>query len=582
MAGAVAAAVPTVLVAQGRASSDSIASARACVNHVISGITVRPQFPFYVGLTGQYRRVARGLQGLHATTRETVVRVFLQLHVGQKCTEIGRTETERVLRAQPFIADAHVTAYDDGQGGVHIDVFTVDEISLLGTVAARNRSPFVYKVRAGENNLDGLGLHVAAEWDYNQYYRDRFEGEIADFVFLNRPWFFGLQGERDPLGGQWSASLSQRFLTDLQTFGWLVGGGSQNSYFGFLSPEAPNDLNLPSLEFARSYAELGGVVRLGQPGRLGLFGVALTRLQEAVAGVPVIVGQQGLMPVAPTDSLTLGTLSHRYGQHQETRLNALFGFRSIRFERVVGFDALHGPQDLPVGFQIGSLFGRSMSQLSSKDNDIFVSASSYAGYATRTWFAAIQAQGEGRNDRSTNLWDGILASGRAAIYWKPNDDATIILDEEYSLGTRSRIPLQLSFADPRGGVRGYLNSLLAGGERSVSRLEVHYALPSIGDLATIGLAPFFDAGQLWALDAPFGVTTKPTFGAGIGLLVAFPPNSRHNYRLDIAFPLEPDSHTGHFELRFSTTTATSSFWIEPYDLGRSREPNVPATIFNYP
>jgi hypothetical protein len=64
--------------------------------------------------------------------------------------------------------------------------------------------------------------------------------------------------------------------------------------------------------------------------------------------------------------------------------------------------------------------------------------------------------------------------------------------------------------------------------------------------------------------------------------VAFPANSRRTYRLDLAFPLDPDRNTGRFELRFTTSTATSVFWNEPFDLSRGREPTVPATVFNYP
>jgi hypothetical protein len=299
-----------------------------------------------------------------------------------------------------------------------------------------------------------------------------------------------------------------------------------------------------------------------------------------VNGVPVIVADRGLEP--DTNPVTLLPLANKYGQHQETRLNAIVGYRAIHFERVVGFDALNGPQDIPVGAQFGGIVGKSMPQLSTKDNDVFVGSSVYAAYASRSWLLGIQAEGEGRHDRVTAQWDGILASGRAAWYWKPTPAQTVIIDEEYSLGTRMRIPFQLTLADLRGGVRGYANSLLAGGERAVTRVETRFLLPPIGQLLQVGLAPFGDMGKLWALDTPFGVTTSPTFSAGLGLLVAFPANSRRTYRLDLAFPFDPDRNTGRFELRFTTSSASSTFWNEPFDLSRGREPTVPATVFNYP
>jgi hypothetical protein len=561
-------------------SADSARSAAACLGKTVTAIDVRPQDPYYIGLTGQFRRIARGLQALHATTKERVVRTFLQLHVGEKCTEIRRTETERVLRAQPFIADARVVAYDDGAGGVHIDVYTTDEVSLIGQINVRDRNPLIYAIKLGEGNLGGLGMLLVGEWDSNLFYRDRWAVNYTNYNFLGLPYRLSGDAVRDVLGGRWDAQLSDPFLTDLQRYGWVVGGGSQRQFFTFLTPAAPDNKTLPAVDFTRTYADLAWVTRVGHVGSLGVFGASFTRLKEAVSGTPIIVGDFGLQP--DTAPATLLPLAGKFGQHQETRLNALVGYRSIRFQRVIGFDALNGPQDIPVGFQVGGLFGKSFSQLSSKDNDIFVSSSFYSAYARRNWLLGIQAEGEGRDDRVTSLWDGVLASGRAAWYWKPTASQTVIIDEEYSLGTRMRIPFQLTFADFRGGLRGYANSLLAGGERAVTRAEVRFALPPIGQLLQLGVAPFGDMGKLWALDTPFGVTTNPTYSTGIGLLAAFPANSRRTYRLDLAFPLDPDRNTGRWELRFSISTATSTFWNEPFDLSRGREPGVPAQVFNYP
>jgi hypothetical protein len=583
---AVLSAAPVRLLAQQglgyshQASVDSARSAAACAGKVISGIDVRPQAPYYIGLTGQFRRVARGLQGLHATTKEHVIRTFLQLHVGERCTEIRRTETERVLRAQPYIADARVSAYDDGHGGVRIDVYTTDEVSLVGAVNVRDRNPLIYAIRVGETNLAGLGMLLVGTWDSNLYYRDRWALQYTNYNFLGLPYRLSGDAVRDVLGGLWDAQLSDPFLTELQRWGWVVGAGSQRQFFTFLTPAAPDNKTLPAVDYTRTYSQLAVVRRAGHVGSMGLFGGSLTRLKEAVNGTPVIVGDYGLLP--DTNPATLLPLVGKYGQHQETRLNGIIGYRAIRYERVIGFDALNGPQDIPVGFEIGSLFGRSFAQLSTKDNDVFVSSSVYSAYATKSWMLGIQAEGEGRDDRSTELWDGIMASGRAAWYWKPAADKTVIVDEEYSLGTRMRIPFQLTLADWRGGLPGYANSLVAGGERAVTRVETRFLLPPIGQLLQLGVAPFGAMGKLWALDTPFGVTTNPTYATGVGLLAAFPGNSRRTYRLDLAFPLNPDRNTGHYQFRFTITTATSTFWNEPFDLSRGREPTVPATVFNYP
>jgi hypothetical protein len=302
---------------------------------------------------------------------------------------------------------------------------------------------------------------LVGQWDSNLHYRDRWALNYTNYNFLGLPYRLSGDAVRDVLGGRWDVQVSDPFLTELQRWGWVAGGGSQRQFFWFLTPAAPDNTTLPSVDFTRTYAQLAVVGRVGHAGDLGLFGGSLSRLKEAVNGTPVIVGKYGLLP--DTNPETLLPLAGKYGQHQETRLNALAGYRAIRYERVIGFDALNGPQDIPVGFEFGTLFGRSFPQLSTKDKDIFISSSVYSAYATRVWMIGIQAEGEGRNDLTTGLWDGIMASGRAAWYWKPAPDKTVIVDEEYSLGTRMRIPFQLTLADYRGGLPGYGNSLLAGG-----------------------------------------------------------------------------------------------------------------------
>jgi hypothetical protein len=152
-------------------------------------------------------------------------------------------------------------------------------------------------------------------------------------------------------------------------------------------------------------------MRVGEPGRLSLFGLSLSR-EELIPGDIVIVTDSGLIPLSGT------ALTDRYTERRAARLNFLWGVRNVRFKRVAGFDALTGEQDVRTGFQFGTLFGRSLSVLRTPDDDILVSADIYAGAGTARSFAAIQFLGEGRQSYDENRWDDILTSGRAAWYFK--------------------------------------------------------------------------------------------------------------------------------------------------------------------
>src|SRR5690348_3911516 len=61
----------------------------------------------------------------HVITRPDIVRGFLLMKVGDGCNELRRTESERILRALPFIADATVDVLPNGRGGVDLSVTTI-------------------------------------------------------------------------------------------------------------------------------------------------------------------------------------------------------------------------------------------------------------------------------------------------------------------------------------------------------------------------------------------------------------------------------------------------------------------------
>src|SRR6185436_5366788 len=100
--------------------------------------------------------------------------------------------------------------------------------------------------------------------------------------------------------------------------------------------------------------------------------------------------------------------------------------RDIGFAQVRGFDALAATQDVPVGFQLGTMFGRSLSVLGSRDDDIFLAGDLYVGVAS-SWAASrvpLQAEGRRRNDH--DQWDGVLTSGQAAQSFKLSSTPTFI------------------------------------------------------------------------------------------------------------------------------------------------------------
>lgn len=540
-----------------------------CKGERISRIDIDASPPFRINGTNIWERAGRFAAKQHVTTKESVIRRYLALQLGDRCTEVRRAESERILRAQPFIADATVLAYDDGQGGVALTVSTVDEVSLI-IGAGIGGGTGVHSLLLGEDNLLGTAFHAESQWRKGVH-RDTYAAKVVDYQFLGRPYQLRLEGGRRELGSDWGTELSHPFLTDLQRVSWRTTAGNANGYFYFRRPDA-----LPAaIKLERSYSDIGGVVRIGPPlGRLALVGGSISFEDESPATSPIIVTDTAL--VADTSQ----ALINRYTKHQTARLNALWGVRNVHFVRVSGFDALEGTQDLRTGVQLATLLGKGVRFLRGNERDWFGSTDLYLGMASPISFAALDVAGEGRRDEEGN-WDGILTHGRGALYLKPINRHTLISDLEWSGGWKQRIPFQLTFADRDGGLRGFRSADVGGARRVVGHIEDRYLIGRRKQIATFAVAAFAEGGKLWAGDSPFGVNTPLYASAGVSLLAASPPQSRRTFRADLAFPVRGPRGHG-WEARLTVSDLTRAFRIEPRDISNNRERSVPSSVFNWP
>jgi hypothetical protein len=361
------------------------------------------------------------------------------------------------------------------------------------------------------------------------------------------------------------------FLTDLQRVAWSGLVGSNTDYVFF----APSLDQQHALSFLRRYYDLGGLIRIGPPGKLNLVGASISGERQVPASTPILVTPTGAL--ADTTTAFIG----RYSPRRIGRINVLWGIRDIDFVRVRGFDALTATQDIPVGFQLGTQLGRSLAALGSRGEDVFTAGDLYMGVANTMAATRLQLKVEGRRSRDEERWDGIVTSGRLSQYVKVDALQTAVASLDWSGGQNMLIPFALTLADGRGGVRGYSTDTHPGARRAVVRLEDRVVVGQPFHLGDAGVGVFADAGKLWAGDIPFGVTTPVRASVGFSVLAAVPQRSGRLWRLDIALPVNP-AGARRLEFRMSSTDHTSFFWREPDDVQLARERTVPASIFNWP
>ena len=550
------------------AAQELTAALAACDGRTVTQIVIAPGDPSFLSFPRVLRPLARGVGLHHTTSKAKMIGQFVLLEEGEACTERKRAESERILRLQPFLADASVRALQDSADGVRIEVVTIDEIPTVFGMGVRDFRPS--GVRFGNGNVDGRGLYLAGNVERGFAYRTGVGVDGTAYQVFGGPYRLSFEAERAPLGSTLAVALDLPFFTDLQRTAWHVGFSDVNRYITFVPPEGDR----LSLEVERRFWDVGGVRRLGLGRHSAFTGVLLTAETVTPASVAVIVSDSGLV------ADTTGALGLAAPAYRNLRMNAVLGVRALSFMTVQGFDALTATQDVATGVQLGTVVGRGISRFGSHDDDVFVAADLYAGRGSGSSFAAFRIEGEARRDPGTDRWDSLVGSGRLAWYLKPAEAHVVVGSVEFTGAWRQRVPFQLMLGDREGGVRGYTASRSAGATRTVVRLEERWAIGRLTRHGSFGLASFADAGWVRAGDAPFGTDSGVKAGVGVGLLAAFPPESQRLWRVDVAAPVSSDPHAG-WEVRLTSSRARH-FWREPDDLTRGRAGASPSRIFGWP
>ncbi len=543
-----------------------------CAGQRISNIVVITQPPYTDRLPPRLEFLRRMARAVHSNTNDAVVRRYLLMRPGDVCNQIRRAESERILRAQPFLVDARILVFDDEAGGVRLEVETRDEFSLIFASAVNSRAPIARAIRIGESNLAGTARLAAVEWRDGRAYHDVWGAQFTDYQFAGGRNELRVFGIRRPRGQEMRAEVVRPYYTDLQRFAFLATIDGRRDFANFRRPVGPGN----SVNVTRQSAVIGGIKRIGSIRRLQLAGFTLSQSRERVDSTTVVIERDGFRA---DSGAPLGVSFRR---QNVVRANLLYGVRLLRFVPAQGFDALSGTQDLRVGLQIGTVYGQSIPIGAAHDRDRFMAAGVYAGVGDAKSFVGTQLLGEARNDLGTRSWDNHIVSGRLAWYFRPAIRQLTVMSAEWSMGRDMRTPFQLSLADRQGGLQGYHDSPAAGAQRLVIRAEQRLVIPSRLNVADVGLAGFAEAGRLWGEHSvPYSRSTPVRGSIGVSLLAAVPPRSRRLWRLDFAVPVGNDPRK-HFAVRLTNEDRTRAFWREPGDVAAARERTVPASLFTWP
>jgi hypothetical protein len=461
---------------------------------------------------GSFYRLA---DRLHIETRRPVIEKFLLFREGDIYQPERLYETERNLRALPFLKSASVTASPPHDGVVDIRVVTQDSWSIAPETQAGSRGGMAtYGATISENNFLGLGKDIELGWSKGVDRR-----QLA--LNYNDPAFF-------------APYLRAHFGYAHTSDGYNRQFNVRRPFFAFSTPWASDATFTAFRQNDRLYRDGREVSRIQQNHRdFGAsYGFALNpndltarRITFSLRSIndhfTSISGHQGFECTREFRYVLM-----RYDHVENDFLKANFVNKDLRYEdfnlgRRYSVEGGVSPKAFGVATTTGivNLRGGNGYRLSEGS---FVMTS--GGISSRLSSGIENAIGTANvlyvNRKGTDFPNTLLAHLAVSSGWRPDPE------------------LQF-FADGLNGLRGYRAHSFLGNKTIILNVEERFYLGrEILQLASPGVVAFIDAGN--ATNDGFGSLMRLKSDIGIGIRVGLPRTPKNLLRVDFAYGLNQD------------------------------------------
>jgi hypothetical protein len=487
----------------------------------VGKITIVPGDVFDTSIEGESGWLYRTANKLHINTRPSVIRGQLLFAEGDAFNDRLVQETERNLRANPYLYDATIVPVAFDGTYVDLEVRTRDTWTLNpGVNFSRTGGKNEYSVQIQEKNLLGRGQEFQVEWEsdvertaltflfadphflksYTQLavaYSDADDGDTKYFR-LHRP-FYSLDTRRSA-----GTTLSDStFDTERWEYGKRVGRFRTDAQF---------------------YELAGGWSAGLRDGWVQRWTYGATYSESQFAPVE---GYQLGGPLPPDQKFVYPWA----------------GFELVEdaFQERENQDQIRRTEDVLVGLSAWVRLGYAPEALGSEDDAVLLSA--YVRDGTdlnpkQSLFGSAWLSGRYEHGEIVN---GILgAEGR--FYWATSSRSKFFGSVSGTTTEQLDENQQLTLGGDTG-LRGYPYAYQAGTSRALLTLEQRYYTNWYPfRLFHVAGAAFFDAGRTWGRD----VTGAESFGlltnVGVGLRLGSSRSAFGNVvHIDLAFPLDRET-----------------------------------------
>jgi hypothetical protein len=492
----------------------------------IGAIRVVTQNVFDPRKPGEGRGLFRLANRLHRTTRPLVVERQLLMRPGDPFSLETVRESERLLRANPYIYDAAIRPVEGGDGTIDLDVLTRDVWTLQGGLSwNRSGGANTTELSLEDGNFLGTGKDLTVARRANVDRSSNF------FRYLD-PNLAGSRALLDLRLANNSDGRSRRFILDRPFFAldtrWAAGATAYtNDRVDSLYDAGKIASRFRQRQdFLEAYAGLspgfaGGASsrwRLGYTYDRNVFGPPLPAARAAASFGP-------LPAAAPA-------------ARQLTYPWLAYDFVADGFITVHDLNRIQRTEDVNLGRQLSLRLGYSDPLFGGGRRATLLKAAAAQGWqpGPRRMLLALAA-GSGRWEKG-RIADG-LVSGSLRLFDRDWGNNVLYAALSGDLARRLDPEAQLLLGGDTG-LRGYPLRYAAGDRRLLFTLEQRfYSDREIFHLLYAGAAVFFDAGRAWFAGQPAGPSQRTLKDIGFGLRLCSSRSSGGSVvHLDIAYPLD--------------------------------------------
>jgi hypothetical protein len=425
---------------------------------------------------------------LHWTTTETTVRNELLFHEGDTLNQALLDETERNLRALPFLTGAWIQVMGDSTDSVDVVVRTRDKWSLGGRVSYRQGGGLsMVGMSLVEGNMFGKGQSFGVGYLYQEEDRAShgMSFELADRRLFSSRWGASLRHANGRYLTITSFEVGRPFYSDAAT--WAAGG-----------------LFDVSRERLRYYTD-GVLARdsYRSQDRQGAWaGVSNGEALRLYAGAGYLRARSDADPsfLQTADNIDIGTVS--------------LGLMRREYYESSYLNSLGMVEDVPAGFHLNVAAGYGRNALRSDRPLVHLRALwQHAAHVGTRYYAGYEVRGstffQGRTATDTRIGVQLVQHVRLL------PQHTLVARVQTMLGSNWSSSVQPSTSSS-GDLRGYATYTLAGHRIATGNIEYRFTPDITLWIFRMGGAVFHDAGAAWSDgDSWAGKRFRHTTGFGL-------------------------------------------------------------------